>query len=101
MNDGSTLGVEFRRGDGYVYRFTVGEHLLISLHARSEETLYALTPTGALLWERLSEWSSSDDLVSALLEQYDVPREQAAVDVREFLEQLEQLKAVETREELG
>jgi coenzyme PQQ synthesis protein D (PqqD) len=97
MEERSATGVEYRRGDNYVYRLTVGEHLLVALHARSDEPLYALTPTGALLWERLADWTSVDDLAECLLHDYDVPREQAGNDAREFIEQLELLSAVQSR----
>jgi hypothetical protein len=93
----TTETVEYRRGDNYVYRLTVGEHLLVALHARGDEPLYALTPTGALLWERLADWASLADLADALTAEYEVGREQAEADAREFLEQLAQLDAVDSR----
>jgi Coenzyme PQQ synthesis protein D (PqqD) len=92
------VNAQYRRTDGYVYRLTVGEHLLVSLHARGEEPFYALTPTGALLWESLAEWSTVDDLCARLSSEYEVTRDQAAVDVMDFLEQLESLQAVESRQ---
>ena len=94
---GTTGTVEYRRGDSYVYRLTVGEHLLVALHARSDEPLYALTPTGAMLWERLAGWATVDDLADALVADYEVTRDQAMIDVRDFLDQLTLLKAVQTR----
>ena len=97
MISGSVDTVEYRRRDNYVYRLTVGEHLLVSLHARRDEPLYALTPTGALLWQRLADWHTVDQLAEALVGEYDVAFDNAREDVREFLEQLDSLKAVETR----
>jgi hypothetical protein len=97
MISGSVDTVEYRRRDNYVYRLTVGEHLLVALHARRDEPLYALTPTGALLWEQLAEWKTTDQLAEALVGEYDVNFDNARADVREFLEQLESLKALETR----
>jgi hypothetical protein len=98
MNSGSVDNtVEYRRRDNYVYRLTVGEHLLVALHARSDEPLYALTPTGAQLWERLAEWSTLDHLTDALVAEYEVAADAAREDVHEFLDQLTLLSAVETR----
>ena len=94
---GTTDIVEYRRGDSYVYRLTVGEHLLVALHARGDEPLYALTPTGALLWERLADWATTEQLAEALAAEYEVSREDAVEDARDFLDQLVQLKAVQTR----
>jgi hypothetical protein len=89
--------VEYRRRDNYVYRLTVGEHLLVALHARSDEPLYALTLTGAQLWERLAQWSTLDQLTDTLLTEYEVTSDAARQDVREFLDQLTLLDAVDTR----
>jgi len=95
--DQTSAATQYRRTDGYVYRLTVGEHLLVSLHNRSVEPFYALTPTGALLWEALADWSTVDDLGRALTKEYDVTMEQARSDAQEFIEQLGLLSAVESR----
>ena len=97
MISGSIDTVEYRRRDNYVYRLTVGEHLLVALHARSDEPLYALTPTGALLWERLAQWATVEQLGDALVSEYEVSLEEARGDVREFIDQLGTLNAVEQR----
>ena len=89
----------YRRGDRYVYRLTVGEHLLVSLHGNRRETLYALTPTGAVLWEELARWCTVDELASRLADEFDVPVEVASGDTAEFLAQLESLGAVEQQGE--
>lgn len=97
MISGSVDTVEYRRRDNYVYRLTVGEHLLVALHARRDEPLYALTPTGALLWQKLADWATVDQLAEALVAEYEVTFDNAREDVREFLEQLESLNALESR----
>lgn len=94
------MTVEYRRGANYVYRPIVGEHILVALHnAKTADPFYALTPTGAELWEELSEWRSEQQLTRRLTEKYEVSAEQAAQDVVEFLDQLEALHALERREE--
>ena len=97
MSAGTVDTVEYRRGDNYVYRLTVGEHLLVALHARRDEPLYALTPTGAQLWERLADWTTIDQLVQSLVAEYEISAEDARRDVAEFLDQLALLKAVDSR----
>jgi Coenzyme PQQ synthesis protein D (PqqD) len=97
MISGSVDNVGYRRRDNYVYRLTVGEHLLVALHARSDEPLYALTPTGAQLWERLAEWTTVDQLTEALVDEYEVTADNARQDVRDFLDQLGSLNALDTR----
>jgi hypothetical protein len=90
---------QFRRGERHVYRHVAGEHLLIALHGDSLEPLFALTPTAALLWKRLENWCTTDELAEALVQEYEVTAEQAATDVGEFLAQLEEVRAVTRREE--
>lgn len=93
------MPTRFRRGERYVYRLTVGEHLLVALHGSRTEPLYALTPTGAMLWEQLESWCTEDTLVDRLVAEYEVQRDAAAADVSEFLEQLSGLGALDRRED--
>src|SRR6185503_9173319 len=97
MISGSVDTVEYRRRDNYVYRLTVGEHLLVALHARKDEPLYALTPTGALLWERLAQWATVEQLADVLVSEYEITSDDARADVREFIDQLGLLNAVDQR----
>ena len=98
MNSGSVDNtVEYRRRDNYVYRLTVGEHLLVALHARSDEPLYALTLTGAQLWEHLAQWATVDQLTDCLVGEYEITSDAARQDIREFLDQLTLLSALDTR----
>jgi hypothetical protein len=91
------MTTEYRRGDRHVYRNIAGEHLLIALHGDSSQPLFALTPTAAVIWKHLEQWSSADTLTDALVQDYEVTREQAARDVEEFLGQLEEVRAVNQR----
>lgn len=90
--------MKHRRGDRHVYRNIAGEHLLIALRGDSEAPMFALTPSGALLWKQLAEWITQEQLVEIVVEQYDVGIGQATADVEEFLEQLRQLRALESEE---
>ncbi|GAC1658726.1 MAG: hypothetical protein NVS4B3_26340 [Gemmatimonadaceae bacterium] len=94
----STMSTEYRRSDRYVYRLTVGEHMLVALHSTSPDPLFALTPTAAVLWQELAHWRRSTDLAATLTGRFDVTLEEASADVAEFLEQLDSLSAVSTRE---
>ena len=62
------------------------------------EPLFVLTPTAAVIWQELEQWRSADFLAEALVRDYEVTREQAAADVRDFLAQLEEVRAVNHRE---
>jgi len=50
-----------------------------------------LNETGVFLWEKLSKSDcTEEDLVNAILEEYDVAREVAAADIHRIVEQLRQ-----------
>lgn len=89
------MSARYRRTSRQVYRLIAGEHLLVDMHAKSDVPFYALTASGALLWQALEEGRTEDELASVLRARYDVPLDRALTDVREFLEQLEALGAVE------
>ena len=50
---------------------------------------------GEFLWKKLSEEITRDELVAALLDEYDVEAERAATDVDKFIEQLSQANILE------
>src|SRR5688572_24273410 len=94
----AVMTMEYRRGPDHVYRFIAGEHLLISLRREVGSPLFSFSDTGAVIWESLADWMSTDSLVQELLDRFDVGREVAAADVDHFLEQLRSISALQTRE---
>lgn len=75
---------------GFVRRTVGDSHMVVPVGKRSQEVpgLIALSETGSLIWERLEQGATEDELVGALLDAYDVTREQAAADVRSFVGEL-------------
>ena len=53
--------------------------------------LFALNELGAFLWDRLAEANSREDLLNAVLSEYEVTPEEASADIAEFLTKLESL----------
>lgn len=53
--------------------------------------LFALNELGAFLWDRIPQAEREEDLVAAVLEEYEVTREKAAKDIAEFLEKLKEM----------
>ena len=47
--------------------------------------LFALNEVGSFIWDVLEKCEDDAAIVDAVLEEYDVPREQAEADVAEFL----------------
>ncbi|MGM9681505.1 MAG: PqqD family protein [Eubacteriales bacterium] len=71
-------------------RQIAGENVLFPVGAMAEKLfgLMALNESGVLLWQKLAKDCTEDDLVELLLSEYNVDRETAQADVRQFLTQL-------------
>lgn len=96
---------EFRRNDQergegalranqeLILREIAGEHILIPVGqtALKVHGMITLSESGLLLWNRLQEDCTEDDLVEALLAEYRVDRATAEADVGEFLTQMDQV----------
>lgn len=50
--------------------------------------MLTLNETGLMLWKLLENESSLEDMASALVQEYEIDREQALADVGEFVETL-------------
>lgn len=54
--------------------------------------LFALTEVGAFLWDLLPGAQNADDLLTAVLEEYDVDEATAKADIEAFLQKLQQME---------
>lgn len=50
--------------------------------------LFVMTETGAFIWSVLPQAETDEDVVNKMLEEYDVDRETAEKDVKDFLDRL-------------
>ena len=93
--------MEIHRAEHFIHRQIAGEHLLIALRREASAPIFAMTPTGAAIWERLAEWATVDALTEYVVSEFDVDHATAEHDVREFLEQLQAANALLAREGNG
>lgn len=79
--------------DQFILRTIADENLLIPVGdaAISVKGLIALSQSGALLYNKLKDGCSRDDLVAALTAEYEVSEDEAARDTDAFLNQMRQL----------
>ncbi len=79
-----------KRKDDVSLQNVGGQDLLVPLGARIIEMngMIVLNAAGRLLWELLAEERSLEELVTAVVNQFDVDRERAQVDVKGFLGEL-------------
>ena len=76
-----------------VKRTIDGDTILVPVGKTVYESngLFILNGVGAFLWDILPEAESEEELLQAVLERYDVQPEQAARDIRTFLDKLMQM----------
>lgn len=81
----------------FVERTIAGEHFLVPIGeaAKAFNGLFALNELGAFLWKYIPQAENEEALIDMVLREYDVDRETAAKDVREFMEQLTTMGVVE------
>ncbi len=81
-----------RLKDGFVLRQVGGHYLVVPVGAQTVNFngMITLNETGALLWRRLQQACTAEELSAALLTEYDVSEETAAADVSAFVEKLQQ-----------
>lgn len=79
--------------DQFILRNIVGEDLLIPTGkaALDVKGLILLSESGALLYNKLQDECTKEDLVAALTEVYEVSEQEAVRDTEAFLEQMRQL----------
>ena len=56
--------------------------------------LVVLNELGGFLWEQLPQAENAEQLCNAVLEEYEVSREEAARDIAEFLDKLRKLDII-------
>lgn len=78
----------------YIFRKVAKEHLLIPTGevALKIKGLVAMSESASILYQKLQTGCTREDLVAALLAEYDVSSEVAEQDVDAFLDQMRQLE---------
>lgn len=82
-----------RISDQYMLRQVADEYLVIPVGeaALKVKGLIGLSESGSLLYRKLLEGCGQEELVAALLAEYDIDRETARVDTAEFLDQMRRM----------
>lgn len=98
IGDGYTV---YRIKEGYTLRNFFDEYLVIpvGLSEDIETKVGILNSVGEVIWKTLQKDSTFQDLLAAVMKEFDVKEEEASKDIEEFLEQLDQYKFLEKRQE--
>ncbi len=85
----------YTRAENIVLRAMAGEHYLIVLDA-GESKMFNLNETGLWFWQQLESPKTGQELLAAMLAEYDVDEATAADEIERFLAYLAE-RALVTR----
>ena len=76
--------------EGFILREVADSYVVVAVGeaVKSFNGVINLNETGALLWKTLEKGADENDLVQALLNEYEVERELAENDVKLFIKKL-------------
>lgn len=81
---------------GFILREIAGNYIVVSVGDRVKEFngVINLNKTGVLLWNALIKGATEEELVNALLKEYDVEQSVAENDVKEFVGKLKEANLI-------
>lgn len=79
---------KFSIKQGYVAREIAGEYIAVPVDSSCGAHIVVLNPVSKFLWDELKTEKTFDELIDAMLKNYDVSKEEAEQDLKEFLMQL-------------
>ena len=84
---------------GFILKKIAGSYIVVPLRERIQtfSAVINLNETGAFLWDKLQEDISEEELIKALMDEYDVDEDRAKADIGVFIDRLSNEKLLETR----
>lgn len=84
--------------EDFMLRNICGEWTIVPMGERLTEFtgMMKVNDTGAFIWKMLEKETTKEEIVTALLEEYDVDRETAECTLEDFVSVLEENKVLET-----
>ena len=82
--------------DGFILREVAGSFIVVAVGeaVKNFNGIVNLNETGAFLWKILEKGAEKEDLIKALLAEYEVDEKTADTDVSAFIEKLREAKLV-------
>ena len=82
--------------DGFLLRTVAGKNIVVSVGAEVNfNGMLTLNDTGVYLWNLLQNDTTKEDILTKMLEEYDVSEEIASKDIDAFIEKLRQANILE------
>ena len=78
----------------YILRQIAGDYIIVPVGSAALEFngMITVNETGAFLWEKLRKGTTKEELLHAMLEEYEVSEKEAEADIQEFLQMLQKNK---------
>lgn len=82
--------------EGFILREVAGSYIVVAIGeaVKTYNGLITLNETSAFLWNVLVKGATEDELVNALLSEYEVEKEDAVKGVKAFINKLVEAKLV-------
>ena len=76
--------------DGYILRQVAGNSIVIAVgeEALNFNGMITINGAGTFLWQKLSEGATEEELVEAMLSEYEIDAETAKQDIGDFIAKL-------------
>ena len=83
---------------GFLLRKVGTQNVVVAIGAQSRNFngIIRLNDTGKFLWEKLSKEISEDDLISAMISEYEIDEKTARDDITEFINTLKGANLLES-----
>lgn len=83
-------GKTFKKKDEIVNRSIAGETILVPIKGRlaDMQRIFTLNPVADFIWKNCDGIKSIEDICDGILENFEIDREQADADIREFIGEL-------------
>lgn len=78
--------------EGFIIREVAGNHIAVATGEASKtfNSMITINETGKFLFELLQKETTSEELVSALIKEYEIDKETATADVSKFVNRLQE-----------
>lgn len=83
--------------DGFMLREIAGQWVVVPLGERVVEFngIMTLSDSGALLWRKMEQHTTEEELLNAILSEYSVDKETAKADILEFINKIKEQGLIE------
>lgn len=82
--------------NNYILSTVAGKNIVVSVGAgENANKMLTLNDTGVFFWNMLKHGTTKEKMLEAVLDEYEVSREEASLDIDDFIARLKQAKILE------